>query len=304
MSSTKHAEPNALQGVIPAIVTPFTEGGGVDHKALAKQTAYLSGGEVNGFFVAGTTGEGAYLTTDEKCEMVKTVRSASGGGRFICIACIRPSTGEVIAEMKKLASVKPDYIVAVTPFYHSARQEDILLHFRTIAAAAPAPLILYNIPSCTHNPVALDTIIALSSERNVAGIKDSSGDFVQFSRGVLGHSREGFAWIQGEDYLQGPALLAGTKCMVTGLSNVRVEPYVRMYRAAMAGDWEGVRECQRRVNLLYRIVHLCGNSTVAAKAAVELAGRGSRALRQASVPVTQQQLDGIRKVLKEFDAGA
>ena len=83
MTGTDSRERNALGGVIPAIVTPFAEDGSVDHKALAKQAAYLSGGGVHGFFVAGTTGEGAYLTTDEKCEMVKTVRSACGGRQFI-----------------------------------------------------------------------------------------------------------------------------------------------------------------------------------------------------------------------------
>ena len=55
-----------LHGVIPAIVTPLRPNGDVDEALLRKQTEYLVSSGVNGLFVCGGTGEGAYLTTAEK----------------------------------------------------------------------------------------------------------------------------------------------------------------------------------------------------------------------------------------------
>jgi 4-hydroxy-tetrahydrodipicolinate synthase len=296
-------ETKQLKGVIPAIITPMNERGRIDYVLLEKQAAYLSEAGVNGFFIGGTTAEGAYLSTEEKGEVFKVVRRVTEGKQFLCAAYIRPSTDAVLAQMRSLEATEPDYIVAVTPYYLSMRQEDIVEHYRRVAAAATAPLILYNIPGNTHNPIALETVLELAEEKNVVGIKDSTGNYIGFSRGVLGPSPEGFVWIQGEDYLDGPSLMIGCDGIVTGLGNARIDPYIRIYRAARDGDWQTVRECQARINVLYGIIRLCGNSIAAAKAASELAGRGSRWMRQASQSLTDPQMKEVAAVLREFDRG-
>ena len=294
---------NQLKGVIPAIITPMDQQGKIDYRLLEKQAAYLSEAGVHGFFVGGTTAEGAYLSTEEKREVFNVVRRVTGGKQLLCAAYIRPSTAEVLGEMHALEATAPDYVVAVTPYYLSMRQEDILEHFRRIAAVTPVPLILYNIPGNTHNPIELETVRELAREKNIAGIKDSTGNFIGFSRGVLGENPEGFVWIQGEDYLDGPSLMIGCHGIVTGLGNARIEPYVRIYRAAQEGDWQTVRECQARINELYGIIRLCGNPIAAAKAASELAGRGSRWMRQRSQSLTDGQMKEAARILEEFDRG-
>ncbi len=292
-----------LKGVIPAIITPMNEKGKIDYGLLEKQAVYLSEGGVHGFFVGGTTAEGAYLSTDEKRELFKVVRGVTEGKQFLCAAYIQPSTAAVLEQMRALEASEPDYVVAVTPYYLSMRQEDILEHYRRVAAAAPAPLIVYNIPGNTHNPIALETVLELAEEENIAGIKDSTGNFIGFSRGVLGSSPAGFVWIQGEDYLDGPSLMIGCHGIVTGLGNARIEPYVQIYRAAREGDWQTVRECQARINELYGIIRLCGNPIAAAKAAAELAGRGSRWMRQKTQSLTDEQMKEAAKILQAFDGG-
>jgi len=291
-----------LRGVIPAIITPLTEQGKIDFDLLEKQAAYLSEEGVHGFFIGGTTAEGAYLSTEEKGEIFKVVRRVSRGRQFLCAAYIQPSTTAVLEQMHALERTEPDYVVAVTPYYLAMRQEDILEHFRRVAAAAPAPLILYNIPGNTHNHIALETVRKLAEEKNIVGIKDSTGNFIEFSRGVLGESPEGFVWIQGEDYLDGPSLMTGCHGIVTGLGNARIEPYIQIYRAAQKGDWQTVRTCQARINILYGIIRMCGNSIAAAKAAAELAGRGSRWMCQKTQSLTDAPIAAAAKIPPEFAA--
>lgn len=292
-----------LRGIIPAIVTPFKENGSIDFAALEKQADYLCAAGVHGLFVCGGTGEGAYLTTAEKADVVKAVRGVAGGKPFLCAAFIKPSTKGVLEEMAALESSAPDYAVAVAPFYHAMTQKDLVDHYTRIAQAATAPVIMYNIPPTTHNPLSLESIYTLSRVGNIAGVKDSSGDFATFGRGLLdGAAAESFAWIQGEDYLCGATLLAGGDGVVSGLSNARVEPYVDMFAAYEREDWQEVRNCQARINRLYEIVHSCGNGNAAIKAATELAGRGTRWMRQASQSLSDGQMKQVAAILERFDA--
>ena len=269
-----------LKGVIPALITPMTEGGEINFPFLEKQVAYLSQAGVHGFFVCGTTGEGAYLTTPEKLAIFKVVREVSGGRQFLCAASLRPSTAMVLEEMFAFEKLEPDFFVAVTPFYGSVSQDTIAAHYRRIAQNSAVPLILYNIPGCTHNTLALDTILKLSSEQNICGIKDSSGNFISFSRGLLSETPPGFSWIQGEDYLDGPSLLNGSRGMVTGLGNVWIEPYLQMYSASARGDQDSVRKYQKKINQLYEIIRTTeGKAIAAVKAGVSCLGRSEKYLR-------------------------
>jgi 4-hydroxy-tetrahydrodipicolinate synthase len=297
MSATNIPE---LKGVIPAIITSMDETGKVEYGLLEKQAAYLSDAGVHGFFIGGTTGEGAYLSTDEKREIFRVVREITQGRQLMCAAYICPSTCMVLEEMKALEKTEPDFIVAVTPYYMGMRQQDLVEHFEIIAREAPAPLVLYNIPGNTHNPMKLETILGLATEKNIAGIKDSSGDFMQFSRGLLGDAPKGFSWIQGEDYLDAASLMLGCDGIVSDLCNTRIEPYMEMWEAAQKKDWETMRSCQARINRLYDIIRLCDTPIASIKAAVEISGRGSRWMRHRSQSLTDDQKHAIEKILREF----
>jgi len=218
-----------LEGIIPALILPVNEKGKINFILLEEQVAYLILAGVNGLFINGTTGEGAWLTTDEKVEVFKVVKEISEGKVFLCAACIQPSTKMVINEIKAFEKLEPDYIVAVTPYYYSVSQNVIIEHFKKIAQYSSIPLIIYNIPQCTHNKIELSTVLRLAQGENIAGVKDSSGDFISFTRGVYTSVPESFSWIQGEDYLDGPAFNCGANGIVTGLGNVFIEPYIQMY---------------------------------------------------------------------------
>jgi len=288
-----------LHGVIPAIITPMDEHGALDTEALGRQAAYLSKAGVHGFFVGGTTAEGAYLSTEELRTAFTVVRRASEGRQFLCLASLRASTAMVCAEVEALADLQPDFMVIIAPYYLAASQSDILHHFREILAVSRAPVIVYNIPSTTHNPISLETVLELAREAKVVGTKDSSGDFKAFSRGVLEGCGPGFAWIQGDDYLDGPSLQVGAHGLVTGLGNVRIDDYLAMYRAAQEGDWETVKDCQRRVNRLYGVIRACeGRVIPAIKAAVSLEGRCQPWMRNLSMSPTEADLKAVAGVLE------
>jgi 4-hydroxy-tetrahydrodipicolinate synthase len=141
-------------------------------------------------------------------------------------------------------------------------------------------------------------VLQLAREPGVAGTKDSTGDFIGFSRGVLGHQAEDFAWIQGHDPLDGASLMLGARGIVSGLGNVRMDDYVAMYAAAQARDWEGVKELQRRINALFEIIRVCDGRTIAAiKAALSIEGRCTHWMRIRSMSASAEDLAAVERVL-------
>lgn len=290
-----------LHGIIPAIITPITCDGMLDLSLLEKQTRYLLDSGVQGLFICGGTGEGAYLKTEEKRQVLNTIKNIAGESVFLCAALINSNTRAVIDEIKEIEEFGPDYVVATAPYYHSASQDDIYEHYKMIAEKSQTPVIVYNIPSTTHNYIEVETIKKISEMENIAGVKDSSGNFMNFTRGVFERKDKKFAWIQGEDYLCGATFLAGGDGVVSGLSNIRVEPYIEMYQAFQKGDTEKIKECQVQINKLYRLIHKFGNGNAAIKAATEIYGRGSRWMQQRSMSLSDEQMAEAEKILDEYE---
>ncbi len=286
-------------GFIPAPLLPLTQAGRVDFKLLERQLDYLIGAGADGLFVNGTTGEGAWLDTREKADVLRAAREVARGRCFLAAACLQPATPQVLAEMEAMLELGPDFVVAVAPYYYALGQDAVAAHFREIARASPVPLILYNIPQCTHNPLTVETVLELAREPNIAGIKDSSGDFVSFCRGLAAGAPAGFSWIMGEDYLDGPAMLSGADGIVSGLSNVWAAFHAGLVRAARAGDREGVLANQARIHQLYGIHRVTGGKVIPAlKAGAEMLGRCTRRMRLPSQDLGEEEAAAVRRVLE------
>lgn len=290
----------ATNGIISAVLTPFREDGSVDMDALKIQMRYLLDGGIDGFIIGGTTSEGAYLTAEERKDIIRVAKDLSQGKHTLFAAVLRPHTEQVIAELGDLLPLEPDFVAAVTPYYYSVKQDAIVEHYTRIADYVAVPMILYNIPQNTHNPIALETILRLAKHPNIVGIKDSSGDFMTVSRGMVRTENEQFAWIQGEDILDAPSLLYGARGVITGLGNVWIEPYVQMYRAVLAGDRTTAIGEQRKINALAEIIKVAGGAVIPAiKMAVSILGRANKRMRVSGETLPEEIRPKIEAVLKK-----
>ncbi len=69
-----------FSGSITALVTPFTEQGGVDFEALDRLVDFQLENGSDGLAVAGTTGESATMNGDEISAVIHHVIGRVGGG--------------------------------------------------------------------------------------------------------------------------------------------------------------------------------------------------------------------------------
>ena len=300
MSAAKKKE-RELRGVIPAIITPLRQDGKVHEKLLEKHVAYLARAGVHGFLVNGTTGEGPFLSKEDRRDTFRIVQAVSGRNQFLCLGCLLPSTELTLEEISAFQSLEPDFIVVTSPYYFKVSQGEMFRHFERIARRSPFPVIVYNIPQFTQNKIEYEAMLEIASLDNVVGFKDSSGDFVTFSRVLSQKKGEDFAWIMGEDYLGAAGLMIGARGMVTGLGNVWVEPYVEMYRAAEKRDFKETLKWQEKINRLYEVIRTARDRGVpAVKAAASLLGRSEKWLKEPILPVNDEELSKIERVLRNL----
>lgn len=240
---------SALRGVTPPLVTPFDgpDGERIDHDALADVVAHAVDGGVAGLFPNGTTGEFASLTAAERAAVVETT-VANAADCPVLAGVADTAVADVLTHADRAADAGADAAVVTPPYFHAESGEGGNRRFlERVADDAPLPVFVYDIPSCTGNPLSADTVVALADHPNVVGMKDSSGDFSGFCR-LLRETPDGFVVLQGFDALLLPSLRMGATGGVHALSNVVPSAFAELARLAQA---EGGEADPARANALH-----------------------------------------------------
>ncbi|HLO18469.1 MAG TPA: dihydrodipicolinate synthase family protein, partial [Anaerolineales bacterium] len=89
-----------LRGIIPAIVTPMTNDGGLDLPALRRYAQWLAEQGPIALAVNVDTSEGPHLTADEKRQTLETVAEAVAGKCKVIGGVAGPSTAGGVANAR------------------------------------------------------------------------------------------------------------------------------------------------------------------------------------------------------------
>lgn len=255
-------------GVIPPVVTPFTEDGEIDLDGIDRIVTHLVEGGVDGLFVLGSSGETAYLTDAQRDAVVGRVVAAADGRVPVLAGAIDSTAHRVIEQARRSQALGVDAIVSACPFYAINDAEEIADHFRAIAAAVDLPLFAYDVPvRLNGKKLGRDLLMGLGTEGVLAGVKDSSGDDVGFRRLVAANEAAGhpLALLTGHECVVDGMLLLGADGVVPGYGNVEPRPYVDLLAAARKGDWVEARRIQDRICAGFEIVFVAqGRSADAA----------------------------------------
>lgn len=273
-------ETTTFSGIVPPIVTPLTLEGEVDTTSLERLLSLQIEAGVDGLFVLGSSGEVGYLTDAQRAQVVQTAIGYVGGQVPVLVGVNDMTTNRVIAVAEQAREAGADAIVATAPFYAITDAAETATHFRSIHAAVDLPLFAYDVPVRVHSKLSPAMLVELGREGVIAGVKDSSGDDVSF-RMLLRQSAglENFAVFTGHEVVVDGCLLMGASGAVPGLANVDPHGYVRLWRAAQAGDWAAAKAEQDRLTDLFSIVEAPTPGRVSAGAAGLGAFKTALALR-------------------------
>ncbi|MFJ7073177.1 dihydrodipicolinate synthase family protein [Streptomyces sp. NPDC098781] len=302
--------PTPLTGVVPPVCTPLTPNREVDVPSLRRLIDHLIEGGVHGLFVLGSTSEVAYLTDRQRRVVVETAVRHVGGRVPVLAGVIDMTTPRVLDHVREVTEAGADAVVATAPFYARTHPAEIARHYRLIAAAAPVPVVAYDLPSAVHTKLPAEVVLDLAAEGALAGLKDSSGDLAGFREivmGVRGQSGlKGFSVLTGSELIVDAALAVGADGAVPGLANVDPAGYVRLDRLHRSGDRESARAEQERLCALFGMVtvgdpgRMGGSSSAlgAFKAALYLRGViDCPATAEPQVALSSEEVERVGKFL-------
>jgi 4-hydroxy-tetrahydrodipicolinate synthase len=231
-----------FRGVAPALVTPFTSEDVIDEAAFRRLIDHQIASGVAGLVVLGTTGENPTITETERRRLVDAAVETADGRVPVIVGTGTNNTDESVAFSEAAVEAGADGLLVVGPYYNKPSQDGFAAHVKTIADAADAPIILYNVPGRTSFNIAPETALHLAEEvPSVVGIKEASGEVDQLSD-LLAHRPDGFGVYSGDDEMTLPLVAMGGDGVVSVLSNALPEPFCELVEAALDGDLDTARD--------------------------------------------------------------
>ena len=244
-----------FRGVIPPVVTPDTPDHELDVPSFERLINYMIDGGVDGLFFLGSSGEVVFSTDERRDQIVREAVRIVAGRVPVLVGIIDTETERVIEQGKRAAALGADALVATAPFYALGGATENEEHFRILHDELDLPIFAYDIPVCVHTKLGWKMLAKLGEEGVLAGVKDSSGDDISFRYLCQANAKAGhpMSVLTGHEIVVDGAYLSGADGSVPGLANVEPEGYVRMWKAAQAGDWATVKAEQDRLNEISHI---------------------------------------------------
>lgn len=202
-----------------AIITPMNADGSINYDEFGKIIDFQIDNGTDAIIVCGTTGESATLTDEEHVECIRYCVNRVNK-RVPVIAGTGSNDTKYAADLSKEAErLGADALLVVTPYYNKTSQRGLAAHFTAIADSVNIPIILYNVPSRTGVNIALDTYAELSKHKNIAAVKEASGNISAIAK-IFEKCGDDLDVYSGNDDQIVPIMALGGKGVISVLSNV------------------------------------------------------------------------------------
>lgn len=260
-----------IRGSIHALVTPFHDDESLNLDQMRRHAERAVEAGAHGVFCLGTNGEFFQQTPDERISVLESVVEAVAGRVPVYGGAGAVGTAETVRIAQRMEAAGADVLSVIAPYFAAASQEELYRHFATVAESVDLPVLIYNIPARTGNNIAPATVARLAEIDNIAGVKDSSGNFDAILQDIELTDPSSFAVLAGTDSLILPTLQAGGAGGITAVANVYPRTMVEIYELWAAGDLDGARTAQASIRNLRNLFSL-GNPNTIVKAATNAAG--------------------------------
>ena len=292
-----------IKGVVVPILTPIDENERIDEEKLRSQVDYVIEGGVLGILAFGSNGE-FYMVEEDEMERGLEIMISQSNGRVPVYFGIGAISTKKCVRLAKMAIKKGAYGISVLqPMFLKPTEEELFLHFKTIADAVPStPMLLYNNPGRVGYTMSANLVDRLAHEvENIVGMKDTSGDITQMEELIRRTRDVDFKVFGGKDTLLYAALCHGAVGGVCTAANFMPHLITDVYNKFIAGDIKGSLEAQFKLNPV-RLSMDAASFPVAAKDMANLVGRDVGVPYRPNLPTPEGKArDGIVAAMKKAD---
>ena len=287
-----------LAGIFAPVVTPFQrETEDLDlHGFRSNLQAHLADG-LAGIVLAGSTGEAALLSEEERATLVRVAREVVPSDRWLIAGTGAESTRQCVTRCLAAQAAGADAVLVVAPHYYSAAMSAAALaaHYHRVADESPLPLLLYNIPKYMHFALPAELVAELAKHENVIGIKDSSGD-LEMLKGFLKAQSASFSVITGSASGLQVGLEAGARGGILAASLFAAPVALEVVAALRAGDAPRAAAAQAKLKPMADVI-VAKLGVPGVKAAVDHVGRTGGLPRLPLLPLSKAQRAELVAVL-------
>ena len=244
-----------IRGVIPPVITPFTESGEVDYAALVSNLARWNRTALAGYLILGSNSEFVYLNEDEKVRILEVTREHIPRDKVLIAGTGCEATQATIALTRRAADIGADAVMVVTPSYYKPhmRAHVLIEHYRRVADASPVPVFLYNVPIFTGIVLDPDVVGRLAGHGNIVGMKDSAGNLTVFAE-YRRQTPPEFLLFVGSGPVFLPALSLGARGGILAFANCAPEACLHLNTLFHEGKLDEAREQQLKLLPAMRVV--------------------------------------------------
>ncbi|MCK5811766.1 MAG: 4-hydroxy-tetrahydrodipicolinate synthase [Clostridiales bacterium] len=283
-------------GSCVAIITPFTKSS-VDYEALKVLIDFQINNGTDAILICGTTGESSTMPDEEHKEVIRfTVEYINKRVPVIANTGSNHTTHAI--ELSQYAEkVGADAILSVSPYYNKTTQAGLIAHFTTIANGVNLPMLIYNVPSRTGINVDANTLIELSTVKNIVGVKECNLD--QAAK-VISKTNDDFTVYSGEDGQLLPFLSLGAQGVISVVANVAPTQTHDICKYYLDGNIKKSREMFYETYELAQTLFI-ENNPIPCKTAVNMMGLPGGLLRLPLIEMSNKNKEILHSVMRKLE---
>lgn len=285
-----------LQGVMPALVTPFDAEGQIDFAAFKTHLENLRAAGVTGWVPCGSSGEYNLMSDAERDSVLQFVKDFAKPGETLIAGTNAPHTAGVIANTLRAKAMGYDAVLLATPFYTKPTQAELIKHFKTVIAATDMNIVLYSYPDKDGVELGWEVLDALADEPRIIGIKESSGS-LQRAIGIATRYAGRIQLVSGSDDIALDFMLWGADSWICGPANCMAKAVCDLDRTFRSGD---LAKAKAQMATLYTAMNILesGKFVQKLKYGCELQGTPVGECRMPLGPLTDEEKQAFAEAMQ------
>lgn len=270
-------------GVFPAATTQFKSDFSVDYAASQQVQAALIDAGVHGLVALGTCGENNSLLPEEKRNIIQGAVEVAAGKVPVVAGISELDTPRAVAYAEDAEKLGADGLLLLPAMAYVPTVEELVAHYKAVAAATNLPIMLYNNPTSYRVNITLEALAGISEIENIVGVKESSSNTRRYTD-IKNRFGERFELFAGLDDVAFEGMMLGAQMWISGLTSAFPEESVAFIAALDNQDYAQALAIYR---WFMPLLHLDADLDLVQciKLAEAIMGRGSERVRMPRLPL-------------------
>jgi 4-hydroxy-tetrahydrodipicolinate synthase len=286
-----------FHGVFPYLVSPIDASGQIREAVLARLCDDLIKAGVHGLTPLGSTGEFAYLNSEQRAAVVRTTIEAANKRVPVVAGVASTSTADAVAQAKACQKLGADGILAILEAYFPLSDAQVEAYFRAIADAVDIPVVMYTNPQFQRSDLTLDVIARLAAHPRIGYIKDASTNTGRLLS-IMNRCGDSLKVFSASAHIPAAVMLIGGFGWMAGPACIIPKQSVELYNLCRRQRWDEAMTLQRK---LWRINEAFARFNLAAciKAGLSIQGYDVGDPVPPQAALTAEQRAAVEAALKD-----